>query len=418
MMDVARALANNPIPRGDRVCILTNGGGPAILATDAAVDEGLRIAALGEGTRRKLARFLPEESSVGNPIDMIASAGPKEYEKALDLVLGDKGVDMVIVIFVPPILVEPKEVVRGVARAARGHDKPVLCVLMAEDRYYEEIPHEIEDAPPLYRFPEDTVRALSAINRYRLWRERPAGRIKRFPLRDKKVSGLVSRKRKSGGGYLAAPEASRILEAYGFPVCRFEVVPRGGDVAAAAGRIGYPLVLKAHGEKIIHKSDFGGVAVGLHNSAALEEALRTMELSLKRAGMSKHVEGFLVQEMARSGKEVVLGMSVDPTFGPLLMFGMGGKYVEVVKDIVFRVMPVTDVDAWEMVRGIRSYALLEGVRGEKRVDIEFIVESIQRLAQMVNDLPEIAELDLNPVIVTPERRHCRVVDARMRVGLE
>lgn len=418
MMDVARALASNPIPKGDRLCILTNAGGPAILATDAAVNEGLKMAALGEATRRKLARFLPAESSVRNPIDMISSAGPAEYERALDLVLADKGVDMVIVIFVPPILVEPKDVIRGVARSARRYDKPVLCVLMAEDRYYEEIPHEIENAPPLYRFPEDTVRALSAINRYRLWRERPAGKIKRFPVRDKKVPGLVARKRRAGGGYLSAPEASRILDAYGFPQCRFEVVPRGGDFAAAASRIGYPLVLKAHGEKIVHKSDLGGVAVGIENRTSLENALRTMEASLKRAGVSKHVEGYLVQEMAQPGKEVVLGMSVDPTFGPLLMFGMGGKYVEVVKDIVFRVMPVTDVDAWEMVKGIRSYPLLEGVRGEKRVDIEFIVESIQKLAQMVNDLPEIAELDLNPVIVTPERRFCRVVDSRIRVGTE
>jgi acetyl coenzyme A synthetase (ADP forming)-like protein len=418
MMDVARALANNPIPKGDRVCILTNAGGPAILATDAAVNEGLKMATLSDATRRRLARFLPEESSVRNPIDMISSAGPKEYEKALDLVLGDRGVDMVIVIFVPPILVEPKEVVRGVAKSARRHEKPVLCVLMAEDRYYEEIPHEIENAPPLYRFPEDTVHALSAINRYRRWRERPVGRIKRFPVRDTKVSRIVARKKGAGGGYLAATEASRILDAYGFPLCRFEVVPRGGDFGEAARRIGFPLVLKAHGERIVHKSELGGVVVGIQNRASLEDAVRTMELDLKKAGVSRDVEGFLVQEMAHSGKEVALGMSVDPTFGPLLMFGMGGKYVEVIKDIVFRVMPVTDVDAWEMVGGIRSYPLLEGVRGERRVDIEFIVESIQKLAQMVNDMPDIAELDLNPVIVAPERRYCRVVDARIRVATE
>jgi acetyl coenzyme A synthetase (ADP forming)-like protein len=418
MMDVARALATNPIPKGDRVCVLSNAGGPAILATDAAVNERLKMAVLDEATRRKLAAFLPEESSVRNPIDMISSAGPREYEKALDLVLEDDGVDMVIVIFVPPMLVEPKEVIRGVAKATGRHRKPVLCVLMAEDRYYEEIPHEIENAPPLYRFPEDTVRALSAINRHRLWCERPVGRVKRFPVRDKTVSTLVAAKHAAGGGYLSSSEASRVLAAYGFPVCRFEVVSRGGDVLAAAGRIGYPVVLKTHGAKIIHKSDFGGVAVGIEDRASLEDALRTMERNVETAGVSRDVEGFLVQEMARGGKEVVLGMAVDATFGPLLMFGMGGKYVEVIKDIVFRVMPVTDVDAWEMVKGIRSYPLLEGVRGEKPVDIEFIVGSIQRLAQMVSDLPSIAEIDLNPVIVTPDRRSCRVVDFRIRVETE
>jgi acetyl coenzyme A synthetase (ADP forming)-like protein len=416
MMDVARALTTNPIPKGDRLCILTNAGGPAILATDAAVNECLRMATLSDETRAKLAGFLSAESSTRNPIDMIASAGPKEYEKALECVLDDDGVDMVIVIFVPPILIEPKEVITKVTNVARRHRKPVYCVLMAEDRYYEEIPREIEDAPPLYRFPEDTVRALATINRYRYWCNRPAGKVKRFPVRDKSIADLVATKQKAGGGYLSSADASRLLQAYGFPTCRFEIVPRGGDVIVAAQRVGYPVVLKAQGEKIVHKSDFGGVIVGIPDWPSLEEASLTMETSLKRAGMLEDVEGYLVQEMAHGGKEVVLGMSTDETFGPLLMFGMGGKYVEIIKDIVFRVMPVTDVDALEMVKGIRSYPLLEGVRGEKRVDIEFIVESIQRLAQMVSDLPGIAELDLNPVIVTPERRHCRVVDSRIRVA--
>jgi acetyltransferase len=416
MMDVARALATNPIPRGDRLCILSNAGGPAILATDAAVNECLRMAALSDGSRRKLASFLPEESSTRNPVDMISSAGPKEYEKALECILDDDGVDMVIVIFVPPILIEPKEVITRVAKVSHRHKKPVYCVLMAEDRFYEEIPKEIEDAPPLYRFPEDTVRALSTINRYRYWCERPAGRVKRFKVRDEAVRDVIAAKQAAGGGWLSSPETSRVLAAYGFPACRFETVTRRSDVPAAGDRIGYPLVLKAQGAKIVHKSDVGGVIVGIEDRAALEDALGTMESDLETAGVARDVEGFLVQEMAHSGKEVVLGMSTDETFGPLLMFGMGGKYVEIVKDIVFRVMPVTDVDAWEMVRGIRSYPLLEGVRGEKRVDIEFIVESIQRLAQLVNDLPGIAELDLNPVIVTPERRQCRVVDSRLRVA--
>ena len=416
MMDVARALTTNPTPKGDRVCILSNAGGPAILATDAIVNECLRMAVLSEGTRKKLAAFLPDESSTRNPIDMISSAGPQEYKKALECILRDDGVDMVIVIFVPPILIEPKEVITKVAKVSRHHRKPVYCVLMAEDRYYEEIPKEIEDAPPLYRFPEDTVRALSTINRYRHWCNRPAGKVKRFTVRDKSVAGLVAAKHAAGGGYLSSAEANRVLQAYGFPVCRFELVPGSEDVVAAAERIGYPVVLKAQGAKIIHKSDFGGVIVGIQNRTVLEDASRTMEVNLQRAGVLGDVEGFLVQEMAHSGKEVVLGMSTDETFGPLLMFGMGGKYVEIIKDIVFRVMPVTDVDAWEMVKGIRSYPLLEGVRGEKRVDIEFIVESIQRLARMVNDLAGIAELDLNPVIVTPERRYCRVVDSRIRVA--
>ena len=416
MLDVALALTKNPIPQGDRVCILTNAGGPGIMATDAIVNEGLRMAKLGDDTRRKLAGFLPEESSLRNPVDMISSAGPKEYEKALDLILADEGVDTVIVIFVPPILVEPKEVVTRVTKVSKRYHKPVFCVLMAEERFYEEIPKQIADAPPLYRFPESAVRAISAVERYRFWCARAEGKIKHFSSADNTVPGIIAVKQTAGGGYLSPVEASRVLGAYGFPVCRFESVPHSGDVIDAAEKIGYPVVLKAEGKKITHKSDFGGVIVGIQDRKMLEEAVRTMEASLIRAGVSKDVDGFLVQEMVRGGKEIILGMSTDEIFGPLLMFGMGGKYVEIIKDITFRVMPVTDVDAREMVKGIRSYPLLEGVRGEKRVDIEFIVESIQRLGQMVNDLPGIVELDMNPVIVTPDRRHCRVVDSRIRVA--
>jgi len=228
------------------------------------------------------------------------------------------------------------------------------------------------------------------------------------------MEGLPVEARVADAENLPFADAARILAAYGFPLCRFEIVPPR-QVFSAADRIGYPVVLKAHGRSIIHKSDIGGVVVGIEDRASLERALEDMRRDLERAAVLDQVDGYLVQEMAASGKEIVLGMSQDETFGPLVMFGMGGKYVEIIKDIVFRLMPVTDVDAWEMVKGIRSYPLLEGVRGEKRVDIEFIVESIQRLAQMVSDIPRLAELDLNPVIVTPERRRCRVVDFRMRL---
>ncbi len=211
------------------------------------------------------------------------------------------------------------------------------------------------------------MRALSTINRYRYWCNRPAGKTKRFAVRDKSVADIVAAKQKAGGGYLSSDEASRVLRAYGFPA-----VPVRDRAARAAtsppprNAIGYPVVLKAQGEKIVHKSDFGGVIVGIADRDELQQAFRTMKTNLSKAGVSRDVEGYLVQEMAHGGKEVVLGMSTDETFGPLLMFGMGGKYVEIIKDIVFRVMPVTDVDAWEMVKGIRSYPLLEGrARGEK-----------------------------------------------------
>ncbi|UCG52477.1 MAG: acetate--CoA ligase family protein [Candidatus Latescibacterota bacterium] len=416
MMDLVLALTKNPVPKGDRVCILTNAGGPAIMATDAVVNEGLTMAKLTGATRKKLAGFLPEESSLRNPVDMIASAGPDEYGKAMEVILEDKGVDTVIVIFVPPMLVEPREVMKQVAEASSHHKKPVYCVLMAEDHYYDEIPRQFKNAPPLYRFPESAVRAISAVNGYRIWCERPEGNITTFPCEDPAIENIINDQRQSGGGYLSPVDVNRVLRAYGFPLCNVELVPTDGDVVVAAEKIGYPLVLKVHGEDIIHKSDVGGVIVDIPDERQLLGAKAQMDRSLADAGVTDRVEGFLVQEVAKSGKEVILGMTMDETFGPLLMFGMGGKYVEVLKDIAFRVMPVTDVDAIEMIKGIRSYPLLEGVRGEERVDIDFIVESIQRLAQMVNDIPAIVELDMNPVIVTADRGACRVVDSRIRVA--
>jgi acyl-CoA synthetase (NDP forming) len=221
----------------------------------------------------------------------------------------------------------------------------------------------------------------------------------------------------SGSGYLAPDTVNRVLESYGFPVCGLRLVPAGGDITAAAREVGYPLVLKVFGREIVHKSDIGGVATDIRDDDALEQAFTEMQENLAGAGVTDKIEGYMVQEMAQEGKEIILGMTTDAKFGPVLMFGMGGKYVEIIKDISFRVMPVTDIDARDMIRSIKSYPLLEGVRGEKRVDIEFIEESIQRLAQMVSDLPELLELDLNPVMVTPKRGTCRVVDARIRVGV-
>lgn len=415
MMDLALAFTMNPLPRGDRVCVLTNAGGPGIMATDAIVSEGLRMAKLSQKTRQRLEEILPEESSVRNPIDMIAGAGPEEYEKGLETVIADDNVDSVIAIFVPPIMIEPREVVARIASVNARHDKPIFSVIMAEEKFYEELPREFKDAPPMYRFPESAVGAIAAMSRHRTWRERPEGRLGNFDVNEGAVAAIVREKSKAGGGYLVPSETNEILRAYGLPVCRMELVSVDDDVLAAGNRIGYPLVLKVHGESILHKSDFGGVVIDLRDASSLERARSEIVKRLEQAGIVDQVEGFLVQEMAGTGKEVILGMTTDEKFGPILMFGMGGKYVEIIKDISFRVMPVTDVDAWEMVKSIRSYPLLEGVRGEDRVDIEFLVESLQRLALMIHNHPEIAELDLNPVIVAPDRKNCRVVDVRIRV---
>jgi len=423
MIHLLQGLTGTVIPKGNRLCILTNAGGPAIMATDAADGHGLEMSTLGESTRRAMRKLLPPEASVENPIDMIASAGPDQYESILALALADPEVDIVITIFVPPLIVEPIEVMRRITRVARAGGKTVLSVLMAEESYYERIPREVPDNVPFYRYPEDAVKVAEHLNRYRLWRERPDGSTPTFRADTARAHAIVAAKQRAGGGYLSPEDTHALLAAYEFPTVGQAVVPLDGDLAAAAKGLSFPVVLKVVGENIVHKSDVGGVIVGIETPAALADARKTMQASLKKAGVLADARAFLVQEMVGAGagnnearQEVILGVAHDPRFGPLVMFGMGGRYVEILRDVVFRVLPMTDLDAHEMVRGIRSFALLEGVRGDERVDIEFVEGLILRLAQLVRDVEGISELDFNPVIVSSRRDRCRIVDARVRVA--
>jgi len=418
MIELVAGFSNAPLPQGNRTCIITNAGGPAIMAADAADNLGLELPELDAETREKIAALLPAEASVRNPVDMISSAGPVEYEKVLELVLADDSVDIAIAIFVPPLIFDPIEVMRGITNVGRKYQKPVFAVLMADEKDYEKIPREIENAVPFYKFPEPAVKVAADMVRYRHWKDAPTGTVRHFDADVERARGIIAAKAEEGGGYLSPSDVCRVLKSYHFPVCEQRVVAPDGDMFAAAKEVGYPLVLKVTGEKIVHKSDVGGVVVGIGSDAALADARKRIDNSLAAGGLSGDVAGYMLQEMAKPGKEVILGVVHDPTFGPLLMAGMGGKYVEILRDVSFRVMPVTDVDATEMVRSIKAYPLLEGVRGETRVDIDFVVESIQRLAQLVSEVDGIAELDMNPVVVTPDRADCRIVDARIRVSGE
>jgi acetyltransferase len=415
LIDLVTAFSQSPLPKGDRVAIVTNAGGPAIMAADSVESYGLTITELSAETRDRLSAILPAEASVNNPVDMIAGAGAKEYAECMDVVLADPGVDIAIPIFVPPLMIEPLGVMREISRVGRKYDKPVLAVLMAEEKYFDMIPKEIEDAVPYYQFPESATEVAAAMVRHCKWRSIPAGEVRTFEVDRETARDVLEKKHRSGGGYLSPDEVYKVLCAFGFSLCRQTTVPLGGDLSKAAKDVGYPLVLKVDGEAIVHKSDLGGVEVGIEDEEELMEARQRMEANVASAGVFQQVTGYFVQEMALPGQEVILGVIQDPKFGPILMFGMGGKYVEIVRDIAFRVMPVTDVDARDMVREIKSFPLLEGVRGEMRVDIEFVEESIQRLAQLVSDTDLITELDMNPVIVRPERGECRVVDARICV---
>jgi acetyl coenzyme A synthetase (ADP forming)-like protein len=412
LFDVTRALDRCPLPAGNRVGIVTNAGGPAIMATDACVNLGLEMAELSADTRSTLQSFLPAEASVGNPIDMIASAAESEYARALTALLEDDGVDMVMVVNVTPLLSNPIDILDSVTTAARGSSKPVVAVMMATEEFYEEA-RTRDHAPPVYRFPEPAARVLAQLDRYAAWRRRPeedpGGP---FEVDDEAVARLLAA---NGDGYVPAEEAIRVLELYGVPVVSWRrTAASGAAVHAAADDLGYPLVIKAVAPELIHKSDVGAVRVDVRTPEELARAVAEIETAVGAAG--HQVEGWLLQELLRGGHEVIFGISTDPRFGPLLMFGLGGKYVEVFRDVRFGVPPLTPVEAAEMVRGIRGLPLLEGVRGEEPADLGLLEEVLLRLSQLTQRHPSIQELDLNPFLAAPGRDGSKALDARIRVG--
>lgn len=405
MFDLAMAFSHQPIPRGNRVAIVTNAGGPGILIADACEAAGLHVTELTEETRTRLSEYLPEEASVRNPVDMIASATAHSYRTAVEMVLADPQVDAVIATFVPPLGVRQEDVAEAIVAAVAGQsDKPVLAVLMGREGLPQGLAELNAAGIPGYRFPESAARALAAMYRHRRWLDRPIGTVRRFEVDADAVAAIIAAARAEGRAKLSETEVMRVLEAYGVPVAPYAVARTEDEAVAAAAAVAGPVVLKVLSPHVIHKSDVGGVAVGVDGEEETRAAFRRMMTEVPaRAGIEpSQVEGVLVQAMVRGGKETIIGMHQDPAFGPLLMFGLGGIYVEALGDVVFRVHPVTDVDAAEMTRGIRGVKLLEGVRGEPAVDLERIEEVIARISQLVGEHPAIGELDVNPWVALPD----------------
>lgn len=417
MFDLAMAFSHQPIPRGNRVAIVTNAGGPGIIIADACEAHGLVVTELAEETRALLAEHFPEEASLTNPVDMIASATPQSYRIAVEAVLADPNVDAVIATFVPPLGVRQEDVAEAIVSVAAGQtEKPVMAVLMGRQGLPQGLAELNAAGIPGYRFPESGVRALAAMYRYRRWLERPVGQVRRFDADRETVAKILADAKAEGREKLSETEVMRVLQAYGIPVAPYAVARSADEAARAAAEIGYPVVAKVLSPRIIHKSDVGGVVVGVEDEAELRAAFERLTTEVpERAGIDAgEVDGVLVQKMVGRGKETIIGMTLDPQFGPVLMFGLGGIYVETLKDVVFRVQPVTDVDAREMVRAIRGAALLQGVRGEPASDLAAVEETIQRISQLVGDHDAIREMDVNPWMAFAEGGVA--VDGRITVG--
>jgi len=400
LFDVALALAKLPLPKGPRVAVLTNAGGPAILATDALVRWGLEVAPLEESTRSRLRETLVPEASVRNPVDMVASATAENYKRSLELLLADATVDMVLTIFVPPVTHDPVTVARMVFEAAKGSRKPVVGCFMSRDEVMRDIARASpQDWVPIYLFPESAVRALAALEERRRILVREEGKVRRFRISRAEVEAVLR------PGWLGVSERRALSAAYGIEAVPGGLARSASEAVEIARRVGFPVVMKMSVPGVTHKSEVGGVLLDVVDEKAVRAAFDKL--------MVPDAEGVNVQKMLRGGREVVLGFTSDPAYGPILMFGLGGIYVEVLKDVSFALCPVSDVRAREMIREIKGWPILAGVRGQAGIDEESLVDLIQRLSQMALDQPRIAELEINPVLCFP---HGAVpVDMRARV---
>jgi acyl-CoA synthetase (NDP forming) len=409
LINAAMAFASQPVPRGSRVGIITNTGGPAVIATDILVDAGLTLPPLSAKTEALLAETLYPEASVRNPVDVLATGTAEHYRACLEAMMSDDNFDCVLVHFVTPFFVDTESIAMAIAQVNARQIKPMVCNLMTDRRQWAETEAILKaGGVPCFALPSDAARALGALVRYRHILDRAPGRLRDFNDVDHDGAAAVF----AGAGdrkMLAADKVYPILEAYGIDVPDWRMADDAESAVAAAEAIGYPVVLKAESASVIHKSDMGGVAVNLADAKAVKAAVMKMRTRLQADDLR-----FFVQQFVPGEREVIIGVKAEPGAGHLIMFGLGGIFVEVLKDVVFNLTPVTDAEARRMVDDIQASALLSGVRGAAPVDKAALAELIQRLSRLVTDFPQIAELDLNPVMAF--EKGAVAVDARIAIA--
>jgi acetyltransferase len=408
LCEAAIAFASQPIPRGNRVGMITNTGGPAVIATDVFVNAGLEIPPLSKGAKGILAEKLFAEASIGNPIDVLATAGAEHFRAAVDVLMDEEQVDSLYINLVTPFFVDTDSIAREIAEVNAEARKPIVCNLMTDRRQWTETVRILQEGGvPCYGLPGTAARALAALAHYQAGRSRDIGEAAYFDDVDKAETERILREvGKAGRKILSASEAYEVLAAYGLPVADWRMANNAEEAAQAAAEIGFPVVVKADDESIVHKTDVGGVAVNLQDGEAVRATVEEMTERLAVDGLR-----FFIQRYLPGGLEVIVGAKAEEGLGHLAMFGVGGIYVEVLKDVVFKISPVTEVEVQEMLSAIKAAPLLKGVRGQEGVNEEMIAEIIQRVSQLVSEVPAIQEMDLNPIIAYSD--HAFVVDARI-----
>jgi 4-hydroxybutyryl-CoA synthetase (ADP-forming) len=414
LFDLATAFSKQPLPEGG-VVIVSNAGGPAIISTDACSKYGLNMAEI-TSIRDDIAKVIPAYGSPRNPVDIVGDADFNRFEKVLNLVLAHPNVGSVVTMCTPSATLNYDDLARVLVKMSRQFpNKTILASLMGLAEGVENRAIMSEGGVPYYLYAEPAIRTLKAIYDFKNWVDSAmtkAGTLQ-FSKDTGKVRQIFESVKKQGRNNLLEEEGYEVLRAYGFPTPKSILGTNEDECVKAAKEIGYPVVMKIASPDIIHKSDAGGVKVGVKNDEELRAAFRSIMENAKKYKADARVKGVLVQEMVKSAKETILGASQDPTFGPVIMFGLGGIYVEVLRDVVFRIAPIDEREAAKMVESIKTIKLLKGVRGEKPSDLKAIADSLQRLSQLVTDFREIKEFDINPLLVLEEGKGARVVDARI-----
>ncbi len=411
LLNAAMALDWLKLPKGSRAAIITNAGGPAALASDSLAENAIQLASISAETQARLREKLNPAAQVSNPIDMLGGATELEYGHALESVLMDEGVDMVLAVLVPQALVDPVKVAQSFVEAAQKSDKPVLACMMGSYSVQEARDLLHRNHLPMTDYPEQTGVIFGALRQYSEIRQLHEI-TNRFAVKKDHAQAdniFRSSSAKVWGEHVTRP----LLNAYGVSLVEGELAADLSAAQKAAARLGYPVVVKVASQDVLHKSDFGAIAVNIGNDQEMDSAYQRILGNVKKHTQNAAIEGVLVEKMAPKGLEVIIGMKRDPGFGPLMMFGMGGVFVELFKDVVFRVAPLTYADAQEMVADTKAYKLLSGWRGSQESDIEAIIENILRLSELATDFPQIQEIEINPLLVLPKGQGALALDCRM-----
>jgi 4-hydroxybutyrate---CoA ligase (ADP-forming) len=415
LFELATVFSKQPVPKSNSgIAIVSNAGGPAIISTDACSKYGLKMADLS-GSRDTINKIIPPHGSSRNPVDIVGDADSGRFEKVIVEVLSNNNVGSVVTMCTPSATLNYDDLARTIVKTSRtnGTGKTMVAALMglAEGLGNKQI---LSDGDiPHFMYAEPAIRTLNAMYAFREWIERSSDEPKQFNVDKSKVRQVFDEVRAQSRTTLLEEEGYKVLEAYGFSIPKKHLAQNEEECTRAVQEIGYPVVMKIASPEIIHKSDAGGVKIGLKNEDEIRQAFRTIISNAKKYKPDAKIDGILVQEMIKSGKETILGAKFDPILGPLIMFGLGGIYVEVLKDVVFRLAPLEEREATRMIESVKTINLLKGVRGEKPHDLGAIRESLQRLSQLITDFQEIEELDVNPLLVLEDGKGVRAIDIRI-----